>query len=160
MLSYLSAFSIVAAILLILGISLVIFEMFIPGFGAPGISGIVLIAAGILIQAKSIEEALLLLLVVVAILGIALFIILCTAGKGRFPMKRLVLDDSIHPESSDLQFFVGKTGTALTPLRPAGTADFDGVRLDVMSEGSFIEANTPVRVLRTEGTHIIVRRID
>ena len=43
MLSYLSAFSIVAAILLILGISLVIFEMFIPGFGAPGISGIVLI---------------------------------------------------------------------------------------------------------------------
>ena len=160
MLSYLSACSVIAAILLVLGIALVIFEMFIPGFGIPGIFGILLIGAGILIQAKSVEEALVLLLIVVAILGIALLIILLTAGKGRFPAKRLVLDASIQPKGNDMQYFVGKMGTSLTTLRPAGTADFDGVRLDVITEGEFIESNVPVRVVRTEGNHIIVRRAE
>lgn len=47
MLQYLAGFSVIAAVALILGIALAILEMFIPGFGLPGISGIILIVLGI-----------------------------------------------------------------------------------------------------------------
>ena len=41
-------------------------------------------------------------------------------------------------------------------LRPVGTADFDGVKLEVLAEGEFIEAGKPVRVVRVEGRKIVV----
>ena len=37
-------------------------------------------------------------------------------------------------------------GTAATVLRPSGVAEFDGVRLDVVTEGEFLSPGTPVQV--------------
>ena len=45
-------------------------------------------------------------------------------------------------------------------LRPAGTAEFDGERLDVVSEGEYLEAGTRVQIVRTEGRRIVVRKIN
>jgi membrane-bound serine protease (ClpP class) len=50
-----------------------------------------------------------------------------------------------------------KTGTALTPLRPAGSAVIDGKRVDVVTEGPMIERGTPVRVIAVEGLRVVVR---
>lgn len=160
MLSYLSAFSIIAAVALIFGIALLVLEMFIPGFGLPGISGIVLIALGIALQAKTIIEALLLLAAVVALLGVALFIMLLVTRTKGFASSPIVLSTSIHPEpASDMAYLLGKEGKVLTPLRPAGTADFDGVRLDVVAEAAFVPADTAVRIIKAEGNRIVVRQI-
>ena len=160
MLSYLSTFSILAAAALILGIALVVLEMFIPGFGLPGISGIVLIGLGIYLQAKTVTEALLLLVAVVAILGIALFIMLLVTKTKGFAKSPIVLSASIHPEpANDLSYLEGKEGKVLTPLRPAGTADFDGVRLDVVAEAAFVPAGESVRIIKAEGNRIVVRQI-
>ncbi len=52
---------------------------------------------------------------------------------------------------------VGVVGEALTDLRPAGTAAFRGEKLDVVSEGPFIERGTPVVVVRSEGYRHVVR---
>ena len=41
---------------------------------------------------------------------------------------------------SDYSHLVGKVGSTLTALRPAGVAEFDGERFDVVSEGAFIKA--------------------
>ena len=60
----------------------------------------------------------------------------------------------------DRCYFIGKTGTAHTPLRPAGIAELDGVRLSVVSTGDFIESGAPVRVIRVEGKRIVVGRIE
>ena len=46
---------------------------------------------------------------------------------------------------------------ATTVLRPAGTADFEGVKLDVVTEGEFIEKGRPLEVIRVEGRRIVVR---
>ena len=160
MLSYLSTFSIIAAVALLLGIALVVLEMFIPGFGLPGISGLILIGIGIYLQAQTITEALLLLVAVVAVLGIALFIMLLVTKSRGFSKSPIVLSTSIHPESqSDLAYLVGKEGKVLTPLRPAGTADFDGVRLDVVAEAAFVPAESTVRIIKAEGNRIVVRQI-
>jgi len=51
---------------------------------------------------------------------------------------------------------VGREGVALTELRPAGAADIDGRRYQVVSEGDFIAAGDRVRVIETRGNVIVV----
>jgi len=58
-----------------------------------------------------------------------------------------------------MSLFVGKVGTALTPLRPAGTAEVAGQRLDVVTEGEFIHSGMQIKVIKVEGTRIVVKEI-
>lgn len=53
---------------------------------------------------------------------------------------------------------VGEVGTALSDLRPAGVAEFDGRRVDVVTDGGYLEAGTRVEVLRAEAYRRVVRR--
>ena len=78
--------------------------------------------------------------------------------------RRLVLETGMEADlgyvsapESDRQW-LGRTGTALSPLRPAGIAEIDGVRVDVVSDGGFIDAGTPIEVTRVDGNRIVVRR--
>jgi membrane-bound serine protease (ClpP class) len=52
---------------------------------------------------------------------------------------------------------LGLTGVARSPLRPAGVADINGARVDVVSEGAFIEAGAVIEVTRVDGNRIVVR---
>lgn len=54
---------------------------------------------------------------------------------------------------------IGKVGVTFTPLRPAGTVIIDDERLDVVSEGSFTEKDKKVKVVKVEGSRIVVREI-
>ncbi len=49
---------------------------------------------------------------------------------------------------------VGKVGRAATVLRPAGVIDLDGDRCDVVTDGTFIEAGTDVRIVAVADTHL------
>jgi membrane-bound serine protease (ClpP class) len=51
---------------------------------------------------------------------------------------------------------VGATGVARSPLRPAGTAEFGGTLVDVVSDGGFVAPGTPVRILAVEGERVTV----
>lgn len=53
-----------------------------------------------------------------------------------------------------------QTGTALSPLRPAGTAVINGKRVDVVTEGQMIDPGTPVRVVAVEGMRVVVRQFN
>jgi membrane-bound serine protease (ClpP class) len=55
---------------------------------------------------------------------------------------------------------VGQSGIVLTPLRPAGTIELEGRRLDVTANGAFIEAGKEVRVLAVNGSFITVERAE
>jgi membrane-bound serine protease (ClpP class) len=61
---------------------------------------------------------------------------------------------------AELENYAGKTGRAVTPLRPAGTAIIDGSRVDVVTEGNFISNDTPVKVVKVEGMKVIVQEIE
>lgn len=153
-----------ALIALVLGYVLLVIEFCIPGFGLPGITGIILAVLGVITLQPTPLQALLVVAVYVALLGIALAICLRSAGSGRISKSRLVLNDvathSENAKNSDLSYFIGKTGTAQTPLRPVGVAEFDGVRLNVASECNYIESGEPVRVTRVDGTRILVDKIE
>ena len=102
----------------------------------------------------------LLFVILAAILCLALSVCLLTASKGRLNKSKLVLNDVAVPadaaENNDLNYFLGREGTAHTALRPAGIGEFDGVRLNVVSDGEFINAGCRISVLSVEGNRILV----
>jgi len=152
------------AICLVVGLGLVIIEMFAPGFGASGVTGIILLILGVVMTADTVTEALIMIIVIIVILCIALAIVLRSATKGRLSRSPLILSDTAKKESGyistkDLEGYLGKEGTALTVLRPAGTADFDGVKLDVVSEGEFIPAGSKVKIMEVAGRRVVVGRV-
>lgn len=150
-------------LMLILGFVLVAVEMFIPGFGLPGISGIILLVGGvIMISNGDPVRGLIVTVIIVALLCVMLSISIRSASKGRFKKSALVLNDVFEPEVSekDMSFYVGKQGATLTVLRPAGMGEFDGVKLNIVSDGEYIGLGEKVKVERVEGNKIIVRKAD
>lgn len=151
-------------VLLLIGFVLVVVEMYIPGFGVPGIAGILLLIGGVYFAYPSPLGAVIMVLVIVALLCIALSICLHSASSGRFSKSRLVLHDvATQAETeagNDLAYFVGHEGEARTVLRPAGMAEFDGVKLNVVSDGEYIASGAKIVVDRVEGNRIVVREID
>lgn len=144
------------------GIIFVVIEMLQPGFGAPGIIGVILLAAGIILYSKTVLQALIMIAVVLAVLGAALALVLQSASKGRLG-KHIVLDSTVDDDVKfsafdDLSYLVGSEGKTLTVLRPSGSADFNGVRLDVVSEGEYIPKGTTVYVDKIEGNRIVVKQ--
>jgi len=54
---------------------------------------------------------------------------------------------------------VGALGVATTDLRPAGVADIEGTRVDVLAVGGPIDVGERVRVVEVQGNQVRVRRV-
>ena len=152
--------STVACALFITGFVLIIVEMFQPGFGWAGGSGIVVLFIGIVLTAQNFVQGVIMTVILIAILAILLSIVLYSATKGKIS-KKLILKTSTSAEegfsgTEDLKELIGKTGKTLTVLRPSGCADIEGIHLDVVTQGEYIEKGTFVSVIRVEGNRIVV----
>ena len=150
----------------VIGIGLMVLEAFMPGFGLPGISGIILevVAVALTWMNHGPVAALGMTLIILSILAIAISMSLRSAANGKLSRSKLVLNDTESNEAGyrsteDLEVFLGKEGVTTTVLRPTGMAEFDGVRLNVVSEGEFIQSGTQVQIVRVEGSRILVRTI-
>ena len=150
----------------LIGIGLMVLEAFMPGFGLPGISGIILevVAVALTWMNHGPMAALGMTLIVLSILAIAISMSLRSAANGKLSRSKLVLNDTESNEAGyrsteDLDVLLGREGVTTTVLRPTGMAEFDGVRLNVVSEGEFIQSGTRVQIVRVEGSRILVRTI-
>lgn len=148
----------------VIGIGLLIVEALMPGFGIAGVSGIALEAVALVLTwtQHGPMATLGMLLVVLAVLAIAISTSLHSLTKGKLGKSSLVnhhteSSDAGYRSAEDMQVFLGREGVATTPLRPTGIAEFDSVRLNVVSEGEFIAANTPIRIERVEGAKVVVK---
>jgi membrane-bound serine protease (ClpP class) len=160
--------------LLGVGVALMLVEAFlVPGFGIPGILGIVAFAAGGLFlvtgsrpwEPGSIDGGEL------ATFGLQFLGTLLVAGAllallaRLFPAtpwaRRVILAEGAMPAGPAVQappvLAADATAVAVTSLRPAGRATVDGALVDVVSEGGYVEAGTPLSVVRVEGTRVVVR---
>jgi len=153
------------------GVVLLLLEIFvIPGFGFAGVLGIGALLAGLslsLIGAGASWEFIMRAVarVVFSLLAALVGSLVLLRFLPRLPFgRRLILETGLlvdhgyasAPESD--RDWLGKRGTALSPLRPAGIADIDGERVDVVSAGDFIESGAPIIVTRVDGNRIVVRR--
>jgi membrane-bound serine protease (ClpP class) len=146
--------------LFLVGVVFLIVEAFIPGFGIFGVGGLISVSASIVLSAVSTELGLKMLLVsflVAVCIGFLLFKYLQRKGA----LRRFVLLDAATKEggytsSADLHYLIGKKGSSVTPLRPAGIALIDSSRFDVVSEGSYIPQGVAIKVIKVEGRRVVV----
>jgi membrane-bound serine protease (ClpP class) len=160
------------------GLTLLLVEVFlIPGFGITGITGILAMAYALVFsrldftwprftwQWDQLYRGL--LWTAASVAGSVLAVALLYRYFPRIaPFRRLFLTSSQDPrqgytvqEESVGWKLVGRQGVATSPLRPAGKAQIDGEPVDVVTDGEFLPAGTPVEVAEVSGNRIVVRRV-
>jgi membrane-bound ClpP family serine protease len=145
--------------LLALGLVLVALEVFvIPGLGLVGVGGALALVIGSALSwlwfgADAGAGALL-----VSVLGPALLIFVFAKSSAG---KKLVLDGSLQNQRGAAlpRLAVGAQGRTLTPLRPSGSALFAEERVDVVTDGTYVDAGEPVCVVEISGSRVVVARI-
>lgn len=161
--SFVENIELLQGVLLLLGLLFLLAEVFVPNFGIMGIIGIILFVVGIILTAETFVDVLVMLLILIAFVAVVIICLIRSASKGRLS-RTLVLKGSLGQvkgvsDAEDKKAYLGKKGTALTMLRPAGIGDFDGVRLDIVTKGAYIEKNSPIEIVEVVGRRIVVDKI-
>jgi len=156
-------------LLFIIGLILLVIEIFvIPGFGIAGISGIVLVIAGLTlsllenvnfnfepVESGEIGKALLTVTAGISF-GFALVLYLSAKIGTKGLLRNIALNTYLEKEAGyvavpmENKALVGKQGKTRTDLRPSGKVTIDGVVYDAVSESGFIPKDTAVEVIRYE----------
>ena len=164
-------------LLFVLGVILLVIEIYVtPGFGVAGVIGLILIVAGLVLSLSSAPAdvsfntgiltaglfRVLLSLLIVAVLFVAAMALLPKI-RGRNPLVlQTVMDGTsaggLEGENIKAALTSGKTGIALTSLRPAGIAQFGDKRIDVVTEGVLLDQGENIVIVRAEGNRVIVRK--
>ncbi|SMO50420.1 NfeD family protein [Melghirimyces algeriensis] len=144
------------------GIILMVIELFVPGFGIFGILGLLSLVAAVITAAYDRTFSLVSFFIAIGATGLGMGIAMRYFGaKGiwnRFILNRMQEKQEGYVSQISRDELVGKTGETLTPLRPSGSALIDGVRQDVVSEGEYIPAKTPVEVINVQGVRVVVKK--
>ncbi len=156
-----------AGLLLLLGLSLVMVEVFVPSGGILGVLSVVAILSAI-IMAFTLRGP----MAGMTFLSVALFsvpVVLTLAFKwlpetpmGRRLLAALPTSDEVLPDSDErrqLRDLVGKVGRASSVMLPSGAVEVEGLTIDAVSEGMPIEAGQTVRVVSVRGTRVVVRAV-
>ena len=169
-------FFVVGAILLLLEF------LVIPGFGIAGILGFALMGAGLVMalvelnipwdvaldlgyvgEAASRVAVQLALALTVILIGLYL---MSKYLPGSWLGSRLILSSSTDADKgfvsspSDENKLLGQHGRVMGTLRPAGIAEFSGERVDVVSQGGFIEEGQEVEVVQVDGNRVVVKALN
>ncbi|MGP4107228.1 NfeD family protein [Virgibacillus sp. L01] len=152
-----------AIILLILGLVLIIAEFFVPG-GIVGLLGVGSVVGSLLISGQDIGHMSMSIGIAFIVAIIAAIILFKSMGMEKGFFRHIILKDQTSTElgyvsSVNRLELIGLEGVTVTQLRPSGTAIFDDERLDVVSEGGFIQSNKPVKVVKVEGVRVVVREV-
>lgn len=162
--------SVIEILIFIIGVILVIIEIFlIPGFGIFGILGIIFMVGGLflglisdfhLIDWNIISLAIIQLGLTFLLTFIVILILLKFLPKTEI-WNKLILNAQVASKSGygakeAFEHLVGIQGVAFTDLRPSGTALINGNRVDVVTEGDFIKNGTDIIVKSVEGSKVVV----
>ena len=163
--------SIIEILMFVVGLILLLLEIFvIPGFGIAGISGIILIIASLFLSLVGpdpslepgiISRAIIQLSVAFLFALILIFLLVRFLPKSNI-FKKFILSEEEkahagYTSRTPLSELLGAEGISLTTLRPAGTAEFNGKRVDVVTESEYIEHGKPIIVTAVEGMRVVVR---
>lgn len=154
----------VTFLLFLMGIMLMILEIFVPGFGLIGIAGAAMVGFGYFLNGTNIVGSIfdLSLAIVVAVATAYLLIkkgYKFLPGRGDLVLNSAMYKQKGYSSGKDYTLFLGKTGTALTTLRPSGKIDINGKMLDVLSNGPIISEGSSVQVIHVEGIKITVKEL-
>lgn len=147
----------------VVGLAMLLTEAFMPGFGIAGILGIVLeiltVYSAWLTHGP--VFALVLLVILIALIVLLIWLSYRSALRGRLSRSALVLQNEEVPKTENaaktLMAYRNQTGITVTPLRPAGIVEVDGVRVNAAGGGDLIPKGTKVLITGAEGDHVTVQ---
>lgn len=142
-------------------------EVFVPSHGLLTVLGLGLLIAAIV---KTFEyhgttaggSA-----IVLSVIGLPVFAVVAVRAWPNTRIGRIIAPQNPvyrrhdhHPESAEIESFVGCYGKTLTPLRPVGTCEFDDRRIQCVCESGMIDAGVKVRAIELRGRELVVSVAD
>jgi membrane-bound ClpP family serine protease len=160
-----------AVLLVIIGLALIVAEVFIPSGGMISILCVITFAAAIWCAFKAwygvsngyLATFLGSLLVLIPTFVVSAFKFLERSEFGRRVLLSAPTQDEVLPHQDEVQRLaglVGRRGEALTLMTPGGMVLIDSERLHAVSEGTGVEPGQPIEVIGTRGTRVVVRRVE
>lgn len=156
-----------AVLLLAVGLSLTIVEIFIPSHGLIGFTALCAIVASIIVAFRQ-GSMLGLGMIAAALVGLPAVIMLALQWWPKTPLGRRMLlrvpeEEELRSDSPRLHYLkslVGQIGTAKTRMLPSGGVQIDGHTIDALSEGMVIEPGQRVRVVEVRANRVVVRPVN
>lgn len=155
----------VPIVLFVVGLILIVLEVFIPDFGLLGILGIGSLALGIYYTVGDIGLMVRDLSLALVVSTILIFVLIRN-GYSLSNFNKIVLNasskqaENVEASEEKTEIKVGMVGEAVTPLRPSGKVEFsqEAQAYDVLSSEGHIEVGAKVVISEIRGTKIVVRR--
>lgn len=157
-----------AAILLIVGLSLVMAEIFVPSGGIIGFLSFTSIVASIVLAFAKGGGTAGVIFLTIACLAVpmalaAAFRFLPDTPMGKRLLPSIPTTEEVMPDSEQrrwLQQLVGKVGRAKSKMLPSGAVTVDGQTVDAMSQGIPIEPGQAVKIIEVRGAMVVVTPVD
>ena len=153
---------ILPVLLQIIGVLVILAEIFIPSLGVLTIIALAVLFYSLYIVFTTISATAgvvftgmdIILVPVITFLGIKIL-----ANSPLALKKELSKQNGVVSQKEKLENYINMTGKAITNLRPAGMANINSKRVDVVTDGEYIDAGTDVVVTGVSGNSIIVDRV-
>ncbi len=146
-----------AITLLIIGLVLMFFEVLLPGMVLGACAVLSLIASVALAYANTDYGTVFLIITLVSLVVFTIGFVCWFPNS--YMGRKLTSTTAVGDLGIDLSELNNQTGSAYTDLRPSGKATIGDQRIDVVTEGTMIDKDTPVRVVDVEGNRVVVREI-
>ncbi|MFU8770379.1 MAG: NfeD family protein [Desulfotignum sp.] len=150
-------------LLQVLGVAVILVEIFVPSLGLLTVlaGGIFFYSLYLVFTTISREAGILFVVADLVLVPIVLYFGLKALGKSSLSLhKQLSRKEGVASQKPGLTDWIHKTGVAVTDLRPSGTALIEGKRLDVVTNGDYVDAGTRIRVTGVAGNRIVVDMIE
>lgn len=147
---------------LVLGLTAIIMEVFIPSFGLIGLAGLYLSINGLLAMpglGNPYTILLVSILLAMIISAILITLFLKNGVNGRFVLNNKVGVKTGLDAKGSLKELEGSPAVVIKTLRPAGIIEINGSEYDAISKGDFINIGENVIVEKVEGSKLYCRRI-
>ena len=147
----------------LVGVLLIAAEALLPATGVLGALGVAAMLYSVVLALGGDVNAVYALFAAGA-LAVLLFLLIARFLPDSRLWKSVVLHDAStsakgYVSAEERKDLVGREAVVLTDVRPAGSILVDGVPVDVVSEGAYIEKGERVRVTAVHGSRIVVRRV-
>ncbi len=154
-------------ILVAVGLTVIVLELFIPSAGVLGIIAAILLISGVIVGFVSgIQTGLIMLLAVLIILPV-MFAVLIKAWP-HTPIGRRILIGPVSHEDvipqgeyyTEIKTLEGQLGVVRTIMLPSGMVMINGKKYDAISDGMALEPGDTIKVAAVRGNRIVVTRYD
>lgn len=151
-------------ILLVIGLGLVFLEFFVPG-GILGIFGLLAIIGSIFLAGEDVQTTAIAVLIALLVASAGMVITVKFFGKKLSMFKRIILTDATDTEHGYVSAvnrpeLIGQIARTTTALRPSGTIRLGDEYIDAVSDGRFIDNHKDVKIIKVEGSRIVVRELE